>query len=596
MKIKNINPLLYIIPLFMIGWGIFSILFYDTFYSRAVDPEYPYLINGLNVSLLEFKRIGHFDHPGTPFQVFCGIIIRITHLFTGKESITQDVFNRPDYYLTSINIFLIAIQSFLLFLIAWIGRKRELKTRILFVLQAAFLCNFLLIDLFCRVIPERWLIITAILFVVIYLQYGYNNRQPLKFAIWSGIIMGMGMATKFNFLPLIFLPLLLINTNKNRLIYTGTGIVSFFVFIAPIITKFNDYWRFITGIASHDGIYGQGEERMFNPEAVKANLLEVFHVAPELIFIIALLVIMLVLSVIYHSKSKSNGRNILFSVGMLLIIFLQIIMVSKHFKNTYLVPIMSIYGIIFFCLDDFFVSISKNEWIKALLPAFVFIFVVFTVKDAIANFPIQKIHKERREELRMYVENNLPKNTLWFVEPTWESAPYVENGIVYGMSYCHRIKQYINELANVNPNLITFDGMDNDVKMWRIDSVSLDNIVTTASQIHIYSTPGRNAHLLMEKVYQAAQNMGVEMQTDTLISQKETQSHIIKIYNSNSHKSIKIRQLVKYLDKESQIQGTMKTIYNDPQWLEKVKQKANEKNIPLDSMVRLDAIWMVENP
>ncbi|MDR2978826.1 MAG: hypothetical protein LBV02_00030 [Bacteroidales bacterium] len=528
MKTNKINPILFIVPLFVIGWGMFSMLFYDTFYSRAVDPEYPYLINGLNVSLLEFKRIGHFDHPGTPFQVFCGIIIRITHLFSGIDNnIAQDVLNRPDHYLNFINIFLIAIQACLLFFIGWIGKKHAIRTRILFILQLSFLCNFLLIDVFNRVIPERWLIITSILFIIIYLQYGYGNRKPFHFAVWSGIIMGMGMATKFNFLPIIFLPFLFIGTNKNRLIYAGTGIISFFIFIAPIITKFKDYWQFITGIASHDGIYGQGEERMFNPEATKANLLEVFHVAPELIFIISILITMLVASIVYRKINKESSRTIAFSIGILLITGLQILMVSKHFKNAYLIPLFSIYGIIFFKIDDFCTAAFTKKWLMGLFPAVISIFILFTAKDAIGNIPIQKRQKEKREQSRQYVADNLPENTLWFVEPTWESAPCVENGIVYGLSYCHRISEYLPELIQTNPNVITFEGMDNTVKIWRSKPVSLDSIVMTAAPIHIYSSPGRHADMLMEKVNQAAHNMGIEMQTDTLFSQEETGSYII---------------------------------------------------------------------
>ena len=50
--------------------GIFMLLHFDPFYSKSSDPEFPYLINGLNCAQLNFNWIGHIDHPGTPFQVF----------------------------------------------------------------------------------------------------------------------------------------------------------------------------------------------------------------------------------------------------------------------------------------------------------------------------------------------------------------------------------------------------------------------------------------------------------------------------------------------------------------------------------------------
>jgi len=43
-----------------------------------------------------------------------------------------------------------------------------------------------------------------------------------------------------------------------------------------VIGKLGDFRRFITGIATHDGIYGQGAERMFNPEKTKENFFLIF--------------------------------------------------------------------------------------------------------------------------------------------------------------------------------------------------------------------------------------------------------------------------------------------------------------------------------
>jgi hypothetical protein len=408
--------------------------------------------------------------------------------------------------------------------------------------------------------------------------------------------MGMGMAVKFNFLPLTLLPFLLIDANKNRLLYAGSGVASFFVFIAPIITKFNNYWRFITGIAKHDGIYGQGKERMFNPETMKANFLEVFHLAPELLFIIILLIIILVINLVSQAENKGKRKNILFSLGMLLIVFLQIIMVSKHFKNTYLIPIMSFYGMIFFWTDNFLTAFSSSKRIKYVLPTLLLFFVVFTAKNAFSGISSESGRKENREQICRYVTDSLPKNTLWFVEPTWESAPYLENGIVYGLSYCHRTQQYLPELMQLNPHIITFEGVDNLAKRWRIEPICLDSLVTTSARIHIYSTAGRNAHLLTEMLTLSAQRMEVEMQTDTLFSQPETRSHIIVMYNPHSQKKGEILSLQAATDRETQIQETIKTIRNDIHWLENVTQKAKARNIPLDTMLRLDAIWVLENP
>ncbi|MDR1878107.1 MAG: hypothetical protein LBQ64_00910, partial [Bacteroidales bacterium] len=447
MKHNDNRLLLWIIPLFIMGWGIFSLLFFDTFYSRAVDPEYPYLINGLNVSMLKFKMIGHFDHPGTPFQIFCGIIIRITHLLTGKGSLAQDVFNRPDYYLSAISLSLTVLQSALTLIVGTTGRQSKLKTSQLILLQAGILFNFLMLELFFRVIPERWLVVTALLFVICYLRYGYKDSRPMKFALWSGVVMGMGMATKFNFLPVLFLPFLLMPTAKTRLIYAGTTLLSFFVFIAPILSKFKEFYRFISAIATHDGIYGQGKEQMFNFAVMKENIGHVIHTAPELSILLMLIVAAVIIGFVYRKRGQLTHSPFLFA-GIILIIALQLLMVSKHYKNTYLVPLFSFYSLFLFLSDDFFSKLfrqSERYIFIATLSTCIF-FVGITLKRTIDVMPDLSNQKAKREELRQYVSQNLSDSTLWFTEPSWESAPYVENGIVYGISYCGRRTFYREEL------------------------------------------------------------------------------------------------------------------------------------------------------
>jgi hypothetical protein len=441
------------------------------------------------------------------------------------------VFNRPDYYLNAINCSLIILQSVLTLLIGWIGKKRDIKTWHLVILQSMVLFNTLMLWLFCRVIPERWLIMAVLLFIIVYLLYGYKNRHPLKFAVWSGIIMGMGLATKFTFLPILFLPLLLIDTNKNRLIYAGSGIASFFFFLLPIIGKLGDYRRFLTAIATHDGIYGQGEARMFDPERTKESFFQIFHVAPELRLVIFAIVVAVILSIIYRKKQNTN-RNILFFTGMFFIVSLQIVMVSKHFKGTYLMPIYTIYPLFLFLLDDFFCKMgSSKKWTSVPVILLFVTFTGFSAKQTIKDIEPMKEQIIQREEMRQYVLEHVPINAFWFVEPTWESAPYVENGIYYGLCYCHRRDNYIPALVNKNPNIIIYGETEEQSKIWGKNPVCFDSIVSTAIPVYVYSTPGRNAEALINILKTAAERNQAMLIVDTMYSNYNLNSHIISIQN-----------------------------------------------------------------
>ena len=544
MKKTKFSPLFLIVPLFVLGWGIFSLYFFAPFYACSPDPEYACLMNGLNVSLLEFNRIAYVDNPGTTLQVYSGLIIRITHLITGKDTIAQDVINRPEYYLSAISLSLIILYAFLCFIIAWIGKKRNIKTWQLLILQSGVLFSVSMLALFHRINSERWVVIVSLLFIIVYLLYGYKDKHPLKFVIWSGVVMGMGMATKFNFLPVIFLPFLLINTNKNRLIYGATGVASFFFFLLPVINKLRYFFYFIIGIATHDGIYGRGEKRIFNPETMKIGFSKIFHHTPALAFLIFTVVTAIILAIIYRKKYQTN-RQILLFTGMLFITLLQMIMVAKHFNYYYMLPIITMYPLFLFLFDDFVQKIGNSK-IWTLLPC-ILLFIVFigiTTKQTCKDLRIAKRSRIDRQVELQFVAENLPANTLWFADISYRNAPYVENGLIWGSCYIHRPINYFSELIKKNPNIITYKYPEDIVRIWLEPEIPIDSMVVTKTPIHLYSSEERKTEIMIDMLEKAAQRNNVILSIDTIFSYDKKNSRIIVIQNRNSQKEWNTEELI----------------------------------------------------
>ncbi|HET6556471.1 MAG TPA: hypothetical protein VFG54_04095 [Prolixibacteraceae bacterium] len=581
-----------ILPLLVIALGVYMFMFFDPFYSRAIDPEFPYLVNGLNMAQLKFNYIGHYDHPGTPLQIFNGIVIRIVHLFSGEGNIVQDVFARSEHYLNSISAFMLVIQAALVFAVGLMGVKRNLPYWQIAILQASCFFNDVLVWLFCRANPDRFFMIVGLLFILVYLKHGYENRSPRKFALWSASVMALGLATKFNFFPLLFLPLLLIETNKNRLIYAGSGIVSFFIFISPIINKFDDFLRFITGIYKHDGLYGGGEEKVMNLQKMMASTGEIFSLNPGMYLLILALVISTVIA--FRKRKEGMLRFVFLFAGLLVIIALQMVMVSKHFKNYYLAPTFIMYGFIFFSLSHFYSKIiadkSRLILVSSLLPL---AFILFTASK------VNKEHTEithsiiQRTQLRKFVDKSIDKSDFWFIEPTWEAGPYAENALVYGLSYCGHRVDYMPQLMAINPNRVTFEDNDEVVKLWRGITVQLDSVVATGKNIYILSTPGRRAPLLLELVKNAAARNNIELSVETVFSDSEKKNEILKVKALNSSLNWQPNSAL-VSERDMKVAEYISSIKNSPEWLEKVRQKAIDKHIPLDSMILLDAIYMVD--
>jgi len=582
-----------ILPLLLLAWGIFTYLLYDPFFSRTIDPEFPYLINGLNCATLKFNYIGHYDHPGTPFQVFNGIVIRLTHLVSGKGNIVQDVFARPEHYMNAISNSMLFVQVLLIFAVGFVGFKRKIPFWQIAILQASCFFNDVLIWFFNRANPDRFFMITFLIFILIYLKHGYENRSLRKFAIWSGVAMALGLATKINYLPLLILPLLYIDTNKNRLIYVGSCIVSFFIFIAPIINKFNDFFRFLTGIFKHDELYGGGQANILNVQKMMNSTVEIFKGNPELYVLIITLIVMAFIA-FRKRKEGMNGFMLLFA-GFLAIIVVQMLMVSKHYKNYYLAPTFIIYGFIFFSISLFLYKIMKRKIyliiFSILLPV---LFLYNTVHKVKRDYPVILNSILERNKIRTFVDTEISKTDYWFIEPTWESAPFVENALVYGLSYCGHRTDYLPQLMAVNPNIITYEGNTEQVKMWRGSPVNLDSIIATGKNINVYSTPDRHASILIGMVKVAAARNNIQLSVDTVFSDSVTKNEIIRI-KSQSSSAIGQYDLIRTKNRQRKIEGFIQSIKNTPEWFKKVKEKAIQAKIPLDSMILLDAIWMTDN-
>jgi hypothetical protein len=92
----------------------------------------------------------------------------------------------------------------------------------------------------------------------------------------------------------------------------------------------------------------------------------------------------------------------------------------------------------------------------------------------------------------------------------------------------------------------------------------------------------------------AADRNNLQLSVDTIFSDSETQSKIIRIRAINSNSGWTPLDVLTET-RQQKINAFIHAIKSTPEWLEDVKGKANQKNIPLDSMILLDAIWMTDS-
>ena len=73
------------------------------------DPSYAYLFNALSVS--QGLPVGHLDHPGTPVQSLGAIVINSINFINHKPDVISEVLKNPEYFLNSIFIVIIIINT-----------------------------------------------------------------------------------------------------------------------------------------------------------------------------------------------------------------------------------------------------------------------------------------------------------------------------------------------------------------------------------------------------------------------------------------------------------------------------------------------------
>ncbi|WP_163708835.1 hypothetical protein [Mangrovibacterium lignilyticum] len=600
MSVFHRNQTIYVVPFLVILWGVYSYLTSLPFYVKGSDPEYPYLINGLNCALLKFGQIGHTDHPGTPFQVYNGLIIRIVHLLAGKDSIAVDVLTRPEFYLGAISISLTLLAASLVFIIGKIGIQNHRITNVL-ILQLSLFYQQVLLDLFNRCNPDRFLAIVTLLFVIVLLKFLFTETpNQLKLAAWLGLVMGLGFATKINYLPLLVFVLFLLNNWKCRGIYAISGLLSFALFISPILGKFQAFKRFVFEVISHDGLYGSGDSRILNMGKILDNLKVIFTTNPELLFIVLLLLAALIV-VLWKPKGKREGLP--FVLGYMVLILIQLVIVAKHYKNYYLVPLFSTYGIFLFGIVFLFENSMGLRKVTAVMKYGLLILLLFISLAPFLSTDYNAIAASNtyRKQAAQFVESHIGKEDYWFVEPTWESGPQVENALVYGFSYCADRVKYEAILHKVYPHVITSVDGSNDVKFWHSSFASLDTVLISGKKIHVLSTPSRHAGRLINVVKDEASRLGIPVSLDTIFKQLTTSTYIVALNSQirpDQADSLQSQFEIKYSTKKSnfdnKIDHYIQEIKNTPEWLSTVRQKAKDKGIPLDSMIYLDAVYMAE--
>jgi hypothetical protein len=357
-----------------------------------LDPDYVYLLNAVNTA--DLKKVGHIDHPGTTVQVLGAIIIRTVHLFrfSTKDDLQTDVLKHPEYYLTAINTVFAALNAGMLLILGFVCYRWTHHPWLCLWLQLApFFSTPLLNAALTRVSPEPLLLLAGLLITLLLVKTmqtpAYSSRVVFLFAL----VTGFGIASKVTFLPLLAIGMIAFPGLKKKLAYLGGVLSGFVLFTLPIIGMYPQFFHWIYNLITHKKSYGAGEKGIISLRLYIKNLEKLLTGNPffTLVLVTSLLLVVIVVMVPALRRISVHNKKFKLVVSVLAAQVLGVLMVGKHPAYHYLLPVLSLGGIMVFLL--FYFCKDLLNYFKLSLNYLVFPFLVFIAGSFILLNPVKQV-------------------------------------------------------------------------------------------------------------------------------------------------------------------------------------------------------------
>jgi hypothetical protein len=506
--------LLIVIPVILFITSLDTIKTRDkVWYGGGYDPEYAYLFNSLNIAT--FRLVGHFDHPGTPMQVYGGFVLRGTWLLNPEgESLTDAVIADPEHYLRILNIStaLLASLAFLVFPLFLYYRTKNLWYALILQISP-FISGFILFNGFTRITQEAMLMIAALALATSLADRLLHPKteNDRKYSLMFGIISGFGMASKILFAPLMVIPLILLNSNNLRKRFLIAAAVTFVVFTLPVITLYPNMAYWILKLFIFSGQYGTGPVGIVNAGSYPGNLLWIIKASPYFAAVFAIGLVMLTGGLLLKRSRKTflQPQELRLVAAITTALALGYIIVAKQPKESYLLPyeIVSSVLIVLILYKTVNLQFFKNRRGGLIVAGIIILSLVFFMIPQGISLK-QKLYSSDKNHLwetSYRAAASAPGvNAVVFTHP----GSSLVSALFFGNAYSHW--RYAGKLRELHPDSYILNLAEGYVCDWDNQKVGLSDL---------YKKYG--GKLLVYGPAEAEEAMRKIMATDNISSQSE---------------------------------------------------------------------------
>ena len=392
------------------------------------DPDYAYLFNSLNLAI--FRAPEHTDHPGTPVQLVGALILRAQHPGATQVELAFDTIRNSEIRLSQLNLAL-----FVLLLVCVLGGTAAISRsgadqRSLFGFQSALI--FLGVNVYClaRANPEPLLMAVSVALAgMLFYTVRASEATPWRAVILIAFLSATGLACKLNFLPLCFLPLVLVTSWKKKGVYC----VLFAAFLTLWLLPLHAHWPRLVGWISQllfrTGQYGSGHAGIIDFAELLKNG---GHILAQNFPFVLLILGSLLLALVNLRRTWSDPTSRRTAVALLAVSIceaIQLLVVSKFGESRYLVPAIGLAGLNFVLAKDLLPKIERpsRPWFRFGWAALLLSALVMSCMGAAG---LRKQTGEN-EAVATYVEDNRVQVTRIF----GYGASSVHNARYFGNSF-----------------------------------------------------------------------------------------------------------------------------------------------------------------
>lgn len=458
---------LLIIPIIFLVTGL---QFHRTLYSN--DPEYAYLLNGLNTATL--KAVGATENPGTTVQIYSAIALRVAHL-AGKhraDDLQTDVLKNPDHFIEIERKGLIAINTLILLLLGFYVFKYTKNIWIALILQLApLLSSTTLEHVWSKISPEAFLLGAANILIIITLKFYYDeNKQDKRYPWYFAAVCGFGIATKLTFLPLIVIPAFVLPLKNQKKTFFIALIPMFILFTINAFTQYPHMAKFFFGLSVHTGVYGSGEVGIIDPVQFFKDLIHIItrniSLSAGLFLGITTLIALIILKPL--KSWLKDQLSVVFLASIILAQIAGILMVAKHYHgNHYLIPEISLAGMVFLFVFQLLNSYRSGKY-RIFIRMFPVLIIAISVGRAFLNIPYLKaadhgyvMSNIEYEQLQKDLDNKYTDYIKTYYYPT-SINPY--SAFSWGNVYSR--DRHVKKLTLLYPDAVIFDSRTMSFNLW----------------------------------------------------------------------------------------------------------------------------------